>query len=150
MRRRRFLAALPAVALAGCNALAGPDADYVHFLTLYNYTDAEHRVELTVHDDAGETIRAFDSEVPPVSAREHVPIRETPSTATLRVNDREPRELDWPGEGRCDDRNPAGKPGLELRLMEPEPDSGLESPRLHREWTCQSVSPERARNQTDS
>jgi hypothetical protein len=33
-------------------------------------------------------------------------------------------------------------------LREPEPDSGLESPKVHRKWSYQSVSPEE--NQTDS
>jgi len=138
VNRRALLAsaAVTGVALlAGCS---DGGTDYAHFVTVYNYVDASHTVSITAEDDDGETVFDESYDMDGRSAREHVTFDADPATATVVVDDGEPKSLDWPSAEHCDEQGTAGKPGLEVSVG---PERTDEEPTVRTEWSCQSVEP---------
>ncbi|QDX41581.1 hypothetical protein [Salarchaeum sp. JOR-1] len=143
MQRRALLTATGAaatVALAGCSAFGTGGDQYAHFLTLYNSSDTEYAVAFDIAAGDGTTLFEKPFDLDPGAAHEHVTFDGAPASVTVRVGDESPRTLDWPTTERCRERNTAGKPGLELRIMQPT--EARPAPNVYREWTCESVEPE--------
>jgi len=120
---------------------APENSRYSYFVTLLNYTDADHEVSVTAEAEGGKALFDRTVEMDPELAMEHVAFAGDPARAVVRVDDREPRNLDWPAVDSCREDGHGGFPGLEVRIM-----SGANGERddVHLDWSCQAVEADEA------
>lgn len=122
--------------LAGCKSLLiGPD--YVHFVSLFNYTAESHTMTVRARDPDDEIIfdREFSLEAEDVI--EDVPLNSRPETVALRLDNGEFQKQDWPGEEYCAERGKGGKSGLSAVISHPRGESDGE--KIYTRWNCYTI-----------